>query len=210
MSNPRTTASRVGGVTDYLALPMVAAPRLRNDAARNGVRLLKIARRLVREFGAEAVTMDAVAAAAGVGKGTVFRRFGSRAGLFTTLLDEDETAAQNAYLFGPPPLGPGAPPVDRLLAYGRARLRFVQSHLSLLLSTVHNADVHDTGAARLERTHVRILLENASTSGNLDVQVDALTNLLNAVYVAHQLHCGHSLKSMSDAWDDLARKLTRP
>ena len=50
--------------------------------------------------------MDDIAAAAGVGKGTVFRRFGSRAGLMMVLLDEDERASQQAFLFGPPPLGP--------------------------------------------------------------------------------------------------------
>lgn len=44
--------------------------------------------------------MDDVAAAAGVGKGTLFRRFGSRAGLMMVLLDEDERASQQAFLFG--------------------------------------------------------------------------------------------------------------
>ena len=63
--------------------------------------------------------------AAGVGKGTVFRRFGSRAGLMMVLLDEDERAMQHAVLFGPPPLGPDAAPLQRLLAFGRERLRFV-------------------------------------------------------------------------------------
>jgi len=39
--------------------------------------------------------------AAGVGKGTVFRRFGSRAGLMMVLLDEDERINQQAFMFGP-------------------------------------------------------------------------------------------------------------
>ena len=55
-----------------------------------------------------------LAAAAGVGKGTLFRRFGSRAGLMLVLLDEDEKAEQQAMMFGPPPLGPGAPALERL------------------------------------------------------------------------------------------------
>src|SRR6478609_929263 len=94
-------------------------PQERGDAARNRALLLDAARRLVDERGAEAVTTDDIAAAAGVGKGTLFRRFGSRAGLMVVLLDEDEKAQQQAILFGPPPLGPGAPPLKRLLAYGR-------------------------------------------------------------------------------------------
>jgi AcrR family transcriptional regulator len=76
----------------------------RGDAARNRALLLQAARNLVAERGADAVTTDDIAAAAGVGKGTLFRRFGSRAGLMMVLLDEDEQAVQQAFLFGPPPL----------------------------------------------------------------------------------------------------------
>jgi AcrR family transcriptional regulator len=188
-------------------LPMAEAPHLRIDAARNSKLLMKIARGLIAELGAEAVTMEAIAATAGVGKGTLFRRFGSRARLYMALLDEDEEAAQRAYLFGPPPLGPGAPPLPRLLAYGHARLRFVQSHLPLLLSVSRDPHTGETGSARLERTHVRLLLEKAGASGNLGVQADALTGLLDAGYVAHQLRGGRTVKAMVDAWGDLVRKL---
>src|ERR1700709_48427 len=109
-----------------------APPPERGDAARNRALLLQAARSLVAARGAEAVTMDDVAATARVGKGTLFRRFGSRAGLMMVLLDEDERASQQAFLFGPPPLGPTAAPLDRLLAYGRERLRFVHKHRALL------------------------------------------------------------------------------
>src|SRR5271154_1006774 len=110
----------------------VSAPHERGDAARNRAQLLVAARRLVTERGADAVTMDDIAAAAGVGKGTVFRRFGSRSGLMVVLLDEDERASQEAFLFGPPPLGPDAPPIDRLVAFGRQRICFVHAHHALL------------------------------------------------------------------------------
>src|ERR1044071_1394936 len=107
-------------------------PHERGDAARNRTLLVDAARKLIAERGADAVTTDDIAAAAGVGKGTLFRRFGSRAGLMIVLLDEDEKFQQQAFLFGPPPLGPGAPPLARLLAYGRERLRFVHTHQALL------------------------------------------------------------------------------
>lgn len=84
-------------------------PCLRADAARNRARLLEAAERLVAEHGAGALTMEAVAAAACVGKGTVFRRFGDRTGLLAALLDHSERKFQAALLSGPPPLGPGAP-----------------------------------------------------------------------------------------------------
>jgi len=99
-----------------------STPLERGDAARNRLLLLDAARRLIAERGADAVSMDDIASAAGVGKGTVFRRFGSRAGLMMVLLDEDERASQEAFLFGPPPLGPDAPPLDRLLAFGLVRI----------------------------------------------------------------------------------------
>ena len=52
--------------------------------------------------------MDSVAAEAGVGKGTVFRRFDSREGLMAALLNRSETEWQRLVIEGPPPLGPGA------------------------------------------------------------------------------------------------------
>src|ERR1700759_737425 len=90
-------------------------PHERGDAARNRALLLQAARSLVGKRGADAVTMDDIAAEAGVGKGTVFRRFGSRAGLMMVPLDEDDRANQQAFLSGPAPLGPEAPPMDRLV-----------------------------------------------------------------------------------------------
>jgi len=52
--------------------------------------VLEAAERLFAEQGVKNVSLDAIAAAAGVGKGTVFRRFGDRAGLAVALLDERE------------------------------------------------------------------------------------------------------------------------
>ena len=94
----------------------------RRDAARNRELLLDAAHRLVDRDGVDAVTMEAVATEAGVGKGTVFRRFGSRAGLMTALLDHGEARWQGRVISGPPPLGPGAPALDRLVAFGESRL----------------------------------------------------------------------------------------
>jgi AcrR family transcriptional regulator len=186
----------------------VSAPQERGDAARNRALLLDAARRLVADRGADAVTMDDIAAAAGVGKGTLFRRFGSRSGLMMVLLNEDERASQQAFLFGPPPLGPAAPPLERLLAFGRERLRFAHTHHALLSSA--NRDPHSrySAPATLLHTHVRLLLESAGTTGDLDAQSDALLALLDADYVHHQLtDRGETLKTLGDKWESLARKL---
>ena len=111
----------MSGVERLGELPLFApqvSPQERGDAARNRALLLEAARTLVAKRGADAVTMDDIAAAAGVGKGTLFRRFGSRAGLMMVLLDEDERANQQAFLFGPAPLGPDAPPIEGFAAPG--------------------------------------------------------------------------------------------
>jgi AcrR family transcriptional regulator len=71
-----------------------------------------------------AVTMDAVAAAAGVGKGTLFRAFGSRDGLLDALWVTKLAALREAVARGEPPLGPGAPSRERAVAFVDALLTF--------------------------------------------------------------------------------------
>jgi AcrR family transcriptional regulator len=186
----------------------VSTPPERGDAARNRALLLDAARRLVAERGPDAVTMDEIATAAGVGKGTLFRRFGSRAGLMMVLLDEDEQASQRAFMFGPGPLGPDAPPLERLLAFGRARLRFVQTHQALLSDAARDPQMRYGAPAMVLRTHVRVLLEAARTNGDLDVQADALVALLDPDYVHHQLvDRQETVESLGDKWESLALKL---
>ena len=183
-------------------------PQERGDAARNRALLLDAARKLVAERGADCITMDEIAAAAGVGKGTLFRRFGSRAGLMLVLLDEDDRAFQQAMLFGPPPLGPGAAPTDRLVAYGRERLKFVHTHRALLADTVRDPQTRYSPPMMVQHTHVRVLLQAAGTTGDVEAQTEALLALLDADYVQHQLtDHGRTLDELGDAWESLARKL---
>jgi AcrR family transcriptional regulator len=184
------------------------APQERGDAARNRTLLLDAARRLIAERGADSVTTDDIAAAAGVGKGTLFRRFGSRAGMMIVLLDEDEKIQQQAFMFGPPPLGPGAPPLDRLLAYGRERLQFVHTHHALMSDANRDPHMRFNEPMMLHHRHIRILLEAAATSGDLDAQAFSLHALLDVDYVQFQLaERGKTLDELGDAWEDVARKL---
>src|SRR5262249_15009929 len=67
-----------------------AAPRERADAARNRARALAAAEQLFAARGVTAVTMDDVATAAGVGKGTLYRRFKDKSGLAAALLNDRE------------------------------------------------------------------------------------------------------------------------
>jgi AcrR family transcriptional regulator len=62
-------------------------PRERRDAAAHRQQVLEAARRLFEERGVEAVTMDEIAEAAGVGKGTLYRRYGDKGKLVLALMN---------------------------------------------------------------------------------------------------------------------------
>jgi AcrR family transcriptional regulator len=89
----------------------------RADAARNRRAILDAAGKLLAKRGANNVSIEEIAAAAGVGKGTVFHRFGNRVGLLRALVMERAESLRNAVTSGEPPLGPGAPARERLLAF---------------------------------------------------------------------------------------------
>jgi AcrR family transcriptional regulator len=140
-------------------------PRERADAARNRRRILDAAAQLFADHGVDGVSLDAVAAAAGVGKGTVFRRFGDKSGLAAALLDERERALQEAILCGPPPLGPGAPAPVRVVAFVRAYLEYALAAPELVrMSETASAGARfRIGAYRFWLAHLRMLLAEAGS-----------------------------------------------
>jgi AcrR family transcriptional regulator len=147
--------------SDLGELPVLGAPRReRADAARNRERVLVAARRLFAERGVAGVTMDEIARAAGVGKGTVFHRFGDRAGLALALLDDRERDLQEAVLHGHPPLGPGAPAGERLVAFLDALLDFTVEHAELLIAADSGrpGGRYLTGAYESWHRHATLLL----------------------------------------------------
>ena len=192
------------------SLPMAGgAETERADAARNRRRLLEAAQQLVAQHGAHAVTMEAVAAAAEVGKGTVFRRFGDRVGLMVALLDHSERASQEAFMFGPPPLGPGAPPVDRLCAFGRERLRQVTEHKDVLLAAeACGPRRYEHPARAVLVMHVQGLLREARCDGDVDLLTEALLGYLDTTLVAYLRESrGMTPERIVAGWDDLVRRV---
>jgi AcrR family transcriptional regulator len=192
-------------------LPSAEAPRReRADAARNRQALLEAAKRLLRECGPEGITMDAVADAAGVGKGTLFRRFGDRASLFHALIDERERTFQEAFIRGPAPLGPGAPAAERLTAFGHAMLELIEDHGALL--------VHSTPVTRVRRyshpvyiayrTHVQMLLTELIGRERAPYLADVLLAALDPDLVLYQRSLlGLSTDELRDEWAQLIDSL---
>lgn len=102
--------------------------------------------------------MSQLAASAGVGRGTLYRRYDSVAAVAVALLDEHERELQGRILSGRPPLGPGAPAPQRLAAFLDAMVDLLEQHLPLALGAEVGASRYATGAYGFWRAHVRALL----------------------------------------------------
>jgi AcrR family transcriptional regulator len=172
---------------------------VRADAARNRDRVLAAARRLFAERGASAVTMSEVARAAGVAKGTIFHHFGARAGLARALVDEQERELQERILRGPPPLGPGAPPRERLLAFLAALTELTVANHELLLE-VDQAGRYRTGAYAAWHQHTAMLLDGRALLAHL------LLAPLAADLVAHLADEGIDEAALAAALEELASR----
>ncbi|MFF3494477.1 TetR/AcrR family transcriptional regulator [Streptomyces sp. NPDC002795] len=192
--------------------PADDGPFLRADAARNRARLLDAAERLVAEHGAGEVTMEAVAAAASVGKGTVFRRFGDRTGLLLALLDHSAKKLQGDFLSGPPPLGPGAPAVERLRAFGVAVIDWSVEQLDLILAS------HSDSVRRLSHpirqvflAHVTALLREVAVDTDFELHAQALLAYLDPSLIHHLTgECEMPVSRVKAGWTDLVDRVTRP
>jgi AcrR family transcriptional regulator len=169
-------------------LPVHGAPRReRADAARNRERVLAAARRLFAERGVANVTMEQIARAAGVGKGTVFHRFGDRAGLALALLDDREREFQDAVLHGRPPLGPGAPARERLVAFLDALLDFTAENAELLIAADSGrpGGRYLTGAYASWHQHTALLLSDLRPGSDAGVLAHLILAPLAADLVRH-------------------------
>jgi AcrR family transcriptional regulator len=193
------------------ALPMLEPLRHeRVDAARNRATILLAAERLVGEQGAQTVTMDQIACTAGVGKGTLFRHFGDRCGLMRALLDERERGFQEGFIRGPAPLGPGAPPRERLVAFGERMLEHIEIQGDLLVAAENGAPGerlrHRVYAAY--RAHVVALLSDSGYEGDVGYLADVLLGALVSELVLFQRReLAMSSAQLKACWGELVRRL---
>lgn len=181
----------------------------RSDAARNRELLLRAARQLIEECGADGLTMDRLAERAGVGKGTVFRRFGSRAGLMMTLLSDSEAAFQARFMFGPPPLGPGAPPLARLIAFGTERIAYVQEFGELARAAdVSARNKFDVPAAVLWHRHIEMLLRAAGVTADPWLMATSLSATLDPERLLNALQVHHvAPERLVESWRELVTRV---
>ncbi|MEV4415161.1 helix-turn-helix domain-containing protein [Catellatospora sp. NPDC049609] len=181
----------------------------RADAARNRALILEAAASLFAERSPQDVTMDDIAKKAGVGRGTLYRRYPDRASIAVALLDEHERELQGRLLRGEPPLGPGAPPAQRLAAFYAAMVRLLEDHSHLVLGSEVGRSRFETGAYGFWRAHVRTILAAAQTP-DPEALVDVLlAPLAPEVYDYQRRVLGLDPKQITQALDRLAAILDR-
>jgi len=150
-------------------------PPERADAARNRARILSAARKLLGRRPIHEICMDELAKAAGVGKGTLYRRFADRSSLCLALLDDGERDLQERVLarFGLPS---DAPAIEHLFVLLEALVAFTMENAALL------AEAAAFERGQVERfahpvyvwraREITRLVERAAAEGSLP-QVDA-------------------------------------
>ncbi|MEU4420545.1 helix-turn-helix domain-containing protein [Actinoplanes sp. NPDC024001] len=190
---------------ENLVGPGGGPPKERADAARNRTRVLAAAEELFSRR--RPVTMEEIARAAGVGRGTLYRRYPDVASIAVALLDEHERQVQDRLIRGEPPLGPGAPPYERMAAFYAAMVGLLERHGHLALGAEIGRARFTTGAYGFWQAHVRALLAEAGAP-----EVDALTDLLLApvapeVYDYQRHQRGLSPEQITAGLSRIARSL---
>src|SRR5437588_1829943 len=189
-------------------LPLIEGdPAERADAARNRERILASAAELFRERGPACVSMDEVADHAGVGKGTVFRRFGSRAALAAAVLSEHERGFQEHIIRGCPPLGPGAPARERLIAFGEGLFDLLRRHAALIAAAEHGGVRLVSAPYAVYRLHVTLLLREAMQECDAELLADMLLAALSSELFIH-LHGEREmpLERLKAGWRELVAR----
>lgn len=160
----------------------------RASAARNQRAIEQAAAELFRTRGVDRVDVRDIAAAAGVGVGTVYRRFGDKARVIAAVIGEQERELQDALLSGPPPLGPGAPAPERLAAFLQALSALTEANLDVLAASEGSAPGarYRVGSYAAWRLHVSVLLAEIDPMLDAGWYADLLLAPLGAHLYRHQ------------------------
>jgi AcrR family transcriptional regulator len=170
---------------DIIILPETRPTRA--DAVKNRALLLETAQRLFETQGVDAVSMSAVAEAAGVGKGTLYRHFTNKTELCLALLDQDQRALQERTFEY---LRTDADPHEKLRWFVGQVLDFVMGVRDwLVVGAFHEgASVLEHPAHLWWRQTIYALLTQMNVPGDRDYKADAIYVMLNAHSVEFQLN----------------------
>jgi AcrR family transcriptional regulator len=195
-------------MTDKLFVASEIHPS-RSDAVKNRALLLETARRLFAEKGVETITMSAIAEAAGVGKGTLYRHFENKTALCQALLDEEQRQLQ-ARTFGR--LAQGGDPLDILCWFLEEVVAFVSRNEELLYVDVGlgGLPVLAHPAHLWWRQTILGLLTRAHLSSDVSYLADVIYVMLDARTIAFQRHnLGYSLERIIEGLHHVVSRLLR-
>jgi AcrR family transcriptional regulator len=154
-----------------------AGERERRDAAANRILILETAERLFAERGVGSVNMAEIAQAAGVGKGTLYRRFANKGELCLTMLDSQLRTFQDEQLASfRQMMAAGIPYLLQLTEFLKALTRFTERHMPLLIEVQQHGQTF--GNEVLERPHswqyitAFSLLREAARAGEISSDAD--------------------------------------
>lgn len=207
---PEPARAAVSG--EPVPIPLGTPPRReRADAVRNRAAVVRAARAMLREHPGE-VSMQDVADRAGVGVGTVYRRFGDRQGLLLAVLDEGEREFQRGFLRGPAPLGPGPSgdldPALRIVAFVHELLDRTITDLEVRLA-LERSDSRADEPYRTWHLHLHTLCVGVGRQRvpDPDYWADLLLAALAPGLVRDQLAAGATAEALHTAVEAVVHRL---
>lgn len=177
----------------------------RSDAVQNRRRILEVAKQLFAEGQLDDTSMQEIARTAGVGQGTLYRRFGDKGELCEALFADDLEVFREraeAYLRNQASTTPALVRLEWLLA---EKIRFVDAHLPLFLASHEVAgskryDNYKKSHHVWNQDQVTRLLNEAQRNGEADIAdiaftTDAILASFSPPLLAYQRHeLGYSLE----------------
>lgn len=156
----------------------------RSDATENRRKILAVTQRLFAERGVDNVTMTEIAEEAGVGKGTLYRRYQHKGELCMALLEENAAAFQNDILSGFGPEGRATTPLGRIYIFIDRNLDFIEQHYPLLQGATEHRGPAVYRASAYDAFHLImvVFLREAIAAGECraDLDVEYLADALLA------------------------------
>lgn len=184
----------------------------RRNAVENRRRVLVAAQRLFDEFGVANVYMAEIAEAAGVGKGTLYRRFANKGELCLALLHDQLQSHQEAVLDQMRRLHiEGEPYIARLQFFLREVVSFAEQHVPMLREVQRQGsttDDRDEPFFQWQYMTVQGLLRAAALAGEVapELDLDVTAHLLLAPLTADYLD--YLRRERSYSTDRISQALT--
>jgi AcrR family transcriptional regulator len=185
--------------------------RVRADAERNRHAILAATVELLQDNDPEQVTVERVAATAGVSKATVFHRFGNRTTLMQAVMQQRAATLQAAITSGAAPLGPGTAPLERLTAFLHALTDLAARNAGLMTAHEHAVVTRKNTTSERQanpiyqawHTHIAGLVQQIRPDLDASLLAHIILGSLHSEPIAQLVRDGQS-RRLASCLDDVA------